>query len=681
MSQYKHGWISGDKQVRLLRIIPNKDPQAKLAVELEAFDLDKLPPYSALSYTWGKAIQEENEAEVGHGAAKPSAYIINIRNEDLEVNENLHDVLIQFRGENLGFLWADSICIDQMNAAERAAQVQLMGDIYSLAERVIVWLGKDKIYLESLLWTQNTWYPLIISLQGHESQNQTEEYDLRRLLNLSVDEWARRWHEHRQFYSRRRWFSQTWIAQEFILARDVAMYCGDTELDWELMAEVVQLGKFAGGMTYLQQNHYYSLKTMRNNFYLGPDAMREEYTALIGVKSEAELWYGALAMLTHLFRSQKSTLAHDKLFGILGYAKKWVSPPLGLEIEVDYEKCVEVVFREWATATIAALPDLFLLSLVEDMSARRLDKLPRWCPDLTAATQASSMLFLRGPDWSGYKPFNAVSTLSGDKTELCFVESLMQVSGKTVGTVKHVGDRIPGAITYKSYAKDGRLDFDAMENDMVSCTKALLELLLGLDRIYPLTGQHRLEVMWRTFVFDHWPNGMTEGWPEFYHPAPTDINSYIGSYILYICATASQNEADFQALVPLLQQLGPTPPDMSLPSIEQIRDFKTRMGNSLDREAIAMAEGYTEIAMSAAKYCHNRKLFYTERGWLGLGPPSLQPSDEVWLLKAGRVPFALRPTPSGQYLLVGEVYIHGIMDGELVDAPGGLDGFSVIELV
>ena len=40
-------------------------------------------------------------------------------------------------------VWADGICINQGDVHEKEAQVQLMGDIYSKAEKTIVWLGEE----------------------------------------------------------------------------------------------------------------------------------------------------------------------------------------------------------------------------------------------------------------------------------------------------------------------------------------------------------------------------------------------------------------------------------------------------------------------------------------------------------------------------------------------------------
>jgi hypothetical protein len=59
---------------------------------------------------------------------------------------------------------------------------------------------------------------------------------------------------------------------------------------------------------------------------------------------------------------------------------------------------------------------------------------------------------------------------------------------------------------------------------------------------------------------------------------------------------------------------------------------------------------------------------------MGIGPVGVRPGDEVWSLIGGHVPFVLCPsnhdndTARGKYYkLVGESYVHGIMDGELWD--------------
>ncbi|KAF2010619.1 hypothetical protein BU24DRAFT_61857 [Aaosphaeria arxii CBS 175.79] len=65
-----------------------------------------------------------------------------------------------------------------------------------------------------------------------------------------------------------------------------------------------------------------------------------------------------------------------------------------------------------------------------------------------------------------------------------------------------------------------------------------------------------------------------------------------------------------------------------------------------------------------------RRMFRTERNLLGMGPKSVQPGDEIWVLFSAKVPFVVRPIDNGKApkraTLVGEAYLHGYMDGEVL---------------
>jgi hypothetical protein len=68
------------------------------------------------------------------------------------------------------------------------------------------------------------------------------------------------------------------------------------------------------------------------------------------------------------------------------------------------------------------------------------------------------------------------------------------------------------------------------------------------------------------------------------------------------------------------------------------------------------------------KMTHNRRVYRTRRGFLGLGPEAMKPGDEVCVLLGGRVPFVLREAQNG-WLLVGETYLHdvGLMTGKIAN--------------
>ncbi|KAF7525633.1 hypothetical protein G7054_g11005 [Neopestalotiopsis clavispora] len=81
----------------------------------------------------------------------------------------------------------------------------------------------------------------------------------------------------------------------------------------------------------------------------------------------------------------------------------------------------------------------------------------------------------------------------------------------------------------------------------------------------------------------------------------------------------------------------------------------------------------TELYHSLVTFVMNQSFFVSVGGYLGMGPLTMRPGDEVWILFGGRVPFILRPRrTSGQadngYILIGQAFVHGIMHGEAVSS-------------
>ena len=129
-------------EIRLLELHPG-DFSADLHVSIrkasliseappihEALLMEGPPIYEALSYVWGTT---ENPVEIKVG---PSG------SETLAITQNLAIALPYLRHEkHFRTLWIDALCINQQNLHERSSQVKMMGDIYRLADRVVVWLG------------------------------------------------------------------------------------------------------------------------------------------------------------------------------------------------------------------------------------------------------------------------------------------------------------------------------------------------------------------------------------------------------------------------------------------------------------------------------------------------------------------------------------------------------------
>jgi hypothetical protein len=117
--------------LRPLEIIePNHDDQTP---DDESFWLEgdprtsRISCYSALSYVWGDATVTKE---------------IVVNGQNLKVTTNLESALRHLRKLDRALvLWADAICINQNDTAERNSHVLLMGKIYKSAAKVTIWLG------------------------------------------------------------------------------------------------------------------------------------------------------------------------------------------------------------------------------------------------------------------------------------------------------------------------------------------------------------------------------------------------------------------------------------------------------------------------------------------------------------------------------------------------------------
>ena len=69
------------------------------------------------------------------------------------------------------------------------------------------------------------------------------------------------------------------------------------------------------------------------------------------------------------------------------------------------------------------------------------------------------------------------------------------------------------------------------------------------------------------------------------------------------------------------------------------------------------------------KACIGRKFSITEKGFMGLVPNCAEVGDWIFIPLGSTVPFVLRAKNDNTFLLLGETYIHGIMDGEALDFP------------
>jgi hypothetical protein len=117
---------SKSRDIRLLTLCPG-DWNDVIQCFTRVASLDSNPVYEAISYAWGNSKDTKTILLDGHKVG---------------LRSNLESALRHLRKPNQALsLWADALCIDQENVAEKTNQVSLMKEIYSACNRVYIWLG------------------------------------------------------------------------------------------------------------------------------------------------------------------------------------------------------------------------------------------------------------------------------------------------------------------------------------------------------------------------------------------------------------------------------------------------------------------------------------------------------------------------------------------------------------
>jgi len=91
--------------------------------------------YSALSYTWGDS-RSKVPFQITDGKSNKTFTI------EVTVNtiKALEQSALHWSGTTIPF-WVDQVCIDQSSSSEKSSQVSMMRDIYKCATDIYVWLG------------------------------------------------------------------------------------------------------------------------------------------------------------------------------------------------------------------------------------------------------------------------------------------------------------------------------------------------------------------------------------------------------------------------------------------------------------------------------------------------------------------------------------------------------------
>lgn len=105
--------------------------------------------------------------------------------------------------------------------------------------------------------------------------------------------------------------------------------------------------------------------------------------------------------------------------------------------------------------------------------------------------------------------------------------------------------------------------------------------------------------------------------------------------------------------------------------IQSLQTFLEESRCRIAEQSHAAVVGLNDTMTSHIAACVDRRLFWTDSGFLGVAPRSCQIGDQIFVLTYGPAPVVLRRhndarNCSKYYTTLGHCYVDGIMDGEAV---------------
>ena len=356
MAPYQYSSLKESlNEIRVLTLHPG-DFSADLHVSIHkvTLRLDSPPIYEALSYVWGTT---ENPVEL---KVDPSG------NETLAITQNLAIALPYLRFENkTRTLWIDAICINQQDLRERSSQVKIMGDIYRLAERVVVWLGTEKDDSANVLE--------ILSKLSSEIKVDYAQYTMSPASSESTQHWSdtkislpysRNELSNINALLHRSWFSRLWVWQEIRLARrNSILICGLNTILWQSLCQAL----FCLGYKQWADNN---------------PSLGSRIHAIINISNSVS--YGTFGDIIRRTASCKCSDPRDRIYAILSLLDK---SDKRINIEPDYSKTTVQVYQELTLQHINHHKSLNMLAFCElqnDMTAEMPTWVPNWAVTETA---------------------------------------------------------------------------------------------------------------------------------------------------------------------------------------------------------------------------------------------------------------------------------------------------------
>ncbi|KAK4940568.1 hypothetical protein LTR10_019327 [Elasticomyces elasticus] len=658
--------------------------------------LEKTPEHQPLRYILHDRLYEQERwrfVAVSYVCGDTTDLVPSICNGKLHhIYRNLDHALRRVRKHFANFprpyaIWADGICINQRNVAEKTAQIAKMWQVFRDCARVVVCLGPSGDRADQALE--------LFQALGKEADGLIDRVmaspecrpSLGHAQNPYVMVSAEQARAVYQFFGNA-WFSRTWVVQEVNLRTDVRLppvvFWGDYEISWGTLVHVFCMLATRPFHIRSSDNEGYGAGTM---ILAGTPVLQIYFLRQSDGLSTKSLDLHKLLALTW---SLKAWDARDKIYGILAllnerYEVRGVEMPQAAtrsegkrELIVSYDEPYEKLYERIARIIIDETNSTSLLAWA-GTSRPRSKALPSWVPD-----------------WSHYpdfQPLDATVEPTCTESDNLNEDGLLQVECFFLDPIT----------MYAAYYMGELCEGQQRQESGLTIIQDPSEYMNGLwhcfNHFFPRcpTGERPLEAFARTLVMDSLDQNTSTShlrWsyllagavsrvqsqeprclcPKEYYPhRRSGFDDEVASHHFDENISSSAHGAGSPDLHPKTITLPAwfRPPQSDIGAAENTEeDLKPTYE---DVEKI----DHNTYRQSVQNHGQYRRFFISNRRYMGMGPAGLRRGDLVVLFKGCNLPFVLRVDKGAArnkcschprvFKLIGEAYVHGLSANEPLD--------------
>lgn len=497
----------------------------------------------------------------------------------------------------------------------------------------------------------------------------------------------------------RQWWNRMWVIQETVLAKKATLHYGRYTFPWEMLTE-------AARFFLIHRNGHCGEDSCTTHYAKLPSADLQTIIDFANKVGDLDRWRKVwqrqpdsvfLLQLLRQFRRRETTDPKDKVYALIPLVTTWGKAE---HMEVHYEWTDAQVYHLLVRHLIEVSESILVLMGTTEKSLKLRNHLPSWVPDWTVKGDEYELArLLRTPLYkaSGVEA-TSVPRYLGLKGEYLELEGLLHdiVSDK-VGHVMPAQEEHDILQVFSEwhhlagmshpdhiYADKDIKRYDAWWRTL--CMDTIRVSGVVDDEVTPLDEQEyeragkdygQEYLSWRyddtrplqpdspgSRAITSRPLFELTADPVLYGPDTMEFEWYPSTPPprLHRKKTfkRSPNYPDYEISSPIARKRSRTTPPRTS------RDSPILDGKRF--EMVAVEEAITTATT-------DRRFFLTEKGYMGLGPKAMRKGDVVFILRGGQVPFLLRPAGRENvprvgevdtHVLVGDCYVHGIMDGEAV---------------